>query len=181
MIEYPRYSKLPNDFIFTKIKEFLAEDAPKGDITSSAIFQNEKAEACIEAEEELVFAGRNVLECIFKGSFASIEVFANDGDTIYKGGIIAKIYGNAFSILIRERVLLNMLQRLCGIATLTSKYVAIAQPYNVKILDTRKTTPGLRLFEKYAVACGGGYNHRLNLSSGILINDKHIKSSGSVT
>lgn len=180
MIEYPRYLSLPKDFIKNKVKEFLAEDAPRGDITSSAIFKNETVEAYIEVEEDLVFAGRDILECFFTDKYANIEVFVFDGEKIKKGSIIAKIKGSAFSILIRERVLLNLLQRLCGIATLTSKYVAIAQPYGVKILDTRKTTPGLRLFEKYAVACGGGYNHRLNLSSGILIKDNHIKTAGSV-
>lgn len=181
MIEYPRYLSLPKDYIKSKIKEFLAEDAPRGDITSSAIFKDENVKAYIEAEEDLIFAGKDILECFFADKFANIEILVVDGEKIQKGGIIAKIKGSAFSILIRERVLLNLLQRLCGIATLTSKYVAIAEPYGVKILDTRKTTPGLRLFEKYAVACGGGYNHRLNLSSGILIKDNHIKTAGSVT
>lgn len=181
MIEYPRYLSLPKDYIKSKIKEFLAEDAPRGDITSSAIFKDKNVKAYIEAEEDLIFAGKDILECFFADKFANIEILVVDGEKIQKGGIIAKIKGSAFSILIRERVLLNLLQRLCGIATLTSKYVAIAEPYGVKILDTRKTTPGLRLFEKYAVACGGGYNHRLNLSSGILIKDNHIKTAGSVT
>jgi nicotinate-nucleotide pyrophosphorylase (carboxylating) len=97
------------------------------------------------------------------------------------GEVICEIIGFAVEILTKERSILNLLQRLCGIATLTGKYVDIANPHGVKILDTRKTTPGLRHFEKYAVACGGGHNHRLDLSSGILIKDNHIKAAGSIS
>ena len=95
--------------------------------------------------------------------------------------MIGTIKGSAKSVLSRERVMLNIIQRLCGIATHTKSYVDLANPFNIKILDTRKTTPGMRLFEKYAVKCGGGYNHRFNMSTGVLIKDNHIQSAGSIT
>ena len=94
---------------------------------------------------------------------------------------MGQIQGPTQIILSCERVMLNLIQRLCGIASLSRKYVQLAHSYDVKILDTRKTTPGLRLFEKYAIAIGGAYNHRLNLSEGILIKDNHISSAGSVS
>jgi nicotinate-nucleotide pyrophosphorylase (carboxylating) len=104
-----------------------------------------------------------------------------DGERISNGSIIAEINGNAREILTKERIILNLIQRMSAIATLATKYVDIAKPFGVKVLDTRKTTPGLRLFEKYAVAVGGAYNHRLDLSSGILIKDNHIAASGSIS
>jgi nicotinate-nucleotide pyrophosphorylase (carboxylating) len=179
-MEYPRITELPEDYVKAKIAEFLAEDAPKGDFTTlGTIGGGAEAEAVIQAEEDLVFAGAEIIGYFFDESFKT-EIFADDGDTVGKGVTIAKITGPAGIILTRERVLLNLLQRLCGIASLTRKYVEIAMPYNVRILDTRKTTPGLRLFEKYAVTVGGGYNHRLDLSSGVLIKDNHLKASRGV-
>lgn len=180
MIEYPKYTKLPEEYIRRKINEFLAEDCPNGDITAEPIFtHNSSATAEILAEQELVFAGRDIVKIMFENSFET-EILAEDGETVQNGRPIARITGNTAQLLLRERTLLNILQRLCGIATLTSRYVAIASPYHVKILDTRKTTPGLRLFEKYAVAAGGGSNHRLDLSSGILIKDNHLAAAGGV-
>ena len=127
----------------------------------------------------MIFVGEQILKLIFPKSF-KIELFYKDGSFLKSNEIIAKITGKAAYILSIERVMLNLIQRLCGIATLTRKYAEIAKPFGVKILDTRKTTPGLRLFEKYAVAVGGGFNHRLDLSSGILIKDNHIKAAGSI-
>ena len=114
----------------------------------------------------------NALDDDFK-----INIFAKDGTELRKGQKIAQIDGNARQLLKLERILLNLLQRLSGIASLTKQYVNIVESSGIKILDTRKTTPGLRLFEKYAVKVGGGYNHRLDLSSGLLIKDNHWVAS----
>jgi nicotinate-nucleotide pyrophosphorylase (carboxylating) len=108
-------------------------------------------------------------------------VFKSDGEVAEPGEILGTVHGPAQIILSCERVMLNLIQRLCGIASSSRKYVQLANAYNVKIMDTRKTTPGLRLFEKYAVASGGAYNHRLNLSEGILIKDNHLSSTRSVS
>ncbi|MFH1052701.1 MAG: carboxylating nicotinate-nucleotide diphosphorylase [bacterium] len=189
MIEYEQIKKLPEEYIIKKINEFLAEDMPDGDATTNAIFSNtlnnpqptthNSITAFLQAEEDLIFAGEQTLEYFFDGN-SQIDLKFKDGDKVKNGEIIAVIKGRTDIILSHERVMLNLLQRLCGIATLTNKYAEIAKPYNVKILDTRKTTPGLRLFEKYAVTVGGGFNHRLDLSSGILIKDNHIKAAGGI-
>jgi nicotinate-nucleotide pyrophosphorylase (carboxylating) len=180
MIDYPVFRSLPDEYVRSKIKEFLAEDAPRGDITTDPIFdRGAAARAYIEAQSELVFAGESLLDNFF-GKNCRVDLSARDGDSLESGDIIANIEGPAAEILKIERPLLNLLQRLCGIATQTLDYAKIASPYGVKILDTRKTTPGLRLFEKYAVAVGGGFNHRLDLSSGILIKDNHIQAAGGI-
>lgn len=190
MIDYPRQLDIPKEYLIRKVNEFLAEDAPDGDKTTlGTVNKTNISVAIIQAEEELIFAGEPLFDVFFgdgyaKDSFAinsfKIERYFNDGEKVPQGGIICKVTGPSAELLQKERILLNLIQRLCGISTLTKKYVEIAEPYNVKILDTRKTTPGLRLFEKYAVAVGGGYNHRFDLSSGILIKDNHISAAGGV-
>ncbi len=180
-MKYPLQLRIPEFFLNKKIEEFLLEDAPQGDITTSPIFEFPKRiTAKIAAKEELVFAGEQIIEHFFRDSF-DVEIHYDDGIVVPKNSVLATIAGAADKILTRERVLLNLLQRTCGIATLTKKYVDIAKPYKVMILDTRKTTPGLRFFEKFAVAVAGGFNHRLNLSSGILIKDNHIVAAGGIT
>ena len=179
MKNYTQHIKIDRDLIIKKVNSFLEEDLPQGDITTDSTIQNNQIiDADIVALEDLVFSGKEVIPHCFN---AETEIYVNDGEKLLKGTTIAAINGNTKSILSRERVMLNILQRLCGIATHTKKYVDLASPFNVKILDTRKTTPGMRLFEKYAVKCGGGYNHRFDLSSGILIKDNHIQSAGSIT
>lgn len=181
MIKYPQYKKLSDEYIIGKIADFLAEDIPDGDkTTEGAILEGVPISAEIQATEELVFAGEQIIPHCF-GEHCQTTLNHNDGDSLINGDVIGVVTGHARDILSRERVMLNLIQRLCGIASLTHKYAEIANPFNVKILDTRKTTPGLRLFEKYAVTVGGGYNHRLNLSDGILIKDNHIIAAGSVT
>lgn len=186
MIEYPIYNKLPKEYIQKKLKEFFDEDIPNLDITTTlTISKDEKSKAVLEAEDELVFAGVEIIKAIFGNDNDNddefeLEIHVNDGDKLKFGDKIATIIGSSQKILEKERVLLNLIQRLSGIATLTNQYVEIAKPHNVKILDTRKTIPGLRLFDKYAVAIGGGHNHRLDLSSGILIKDNHIKAAGGI-
>jgi nicotinate-nucleotide pyrophosphorylase (carboxylating) len=181
MLEYPQYKSLSKTYVDEKIREFIAEDVPNGDITTqSTVPSNKIINAYIATKSDIVFAGAEILKHTFSDSYA-LELKVNDGDRITAGTVIARFTGLAREILIYERIILNLLQRLCGIATDTAVYADLAKPYGVKILDTRKTTPGLRLFEKYAVTCGGGYNHRLNLSDGILIKDNHISAAQSVT
>ncbi len=176
---YERYENLPDDYLRRKINEFLEEDLPNGDLTTDAIFGSEQSvRAKIIAQDRLVFAGKRLLELFFED--AKVKALKEDGRIVKNTGVIAEIEGSAAYVLKRERTALNLLQRLCGIATKTKTVSEIGAPYRCKILDTRKTTPGLRLLEKYAVAVGGGYNHRLDLSSGILIKDNHIKASGGI-
>ena len=180
MIEYPQHSNLPVDYVKKKIAQFLIEDLPGGDVTTKCtIAESATAFAEIQAADKMIFAGSEVIPHSFEEN-CKVEMKAKDGEKLHPGSVIGIISGNAQSILAGERVMLNLIQRLCGIATLTREYVEISAPYKVKILDTRKTTPGLRLFEKYAVTVGGAHNHRLNLSEGILIKDNHIQSAGSV-
>ena len=180
-MEYTQHKQLSNEYIIAKIADFLAEDMPDGDkTTEGTIPEGVTISAEIQSGEELVFTGEKIIPHCF-GENCQTTLNHNDGDYLLNGDVIGFVTGPAREILSRERVMLNLIQRLCGIATLTLEYAEIANPFNVKILDTRKTTPGLRLFEKYAVAVGGGYNHRLNLSDGILIKDNHIIAVGSVT
>lgn len=174
MINYPQYTELPEDYVKNKIQEFLQEDAPNGDITSIlTIEEHETTTAELLAEEEIIFVGEKIIKHFFSPQ-VQVELFAKDGQLIHNGGLIAKFTGLTREILSVERTLLNLIQRLCGIATQLKKFTDVADKYNIKILDTRKTIPGLRLFDKYAVAAAGGKNHRLDLSSGILIKDNHI-------
>lgn len=180
MIEYKQFKKLDADYVLGQVKIFLDEDIPAGDKTTlGTVLSNQMVRAEIQAVEHLVFSGSEVIPHCFDDE-TGVNLHAQDGDELVEGDIIGEITGNAASILSRERVMLNLIQRLCGIATQAKVYAELAKPYGVKILDTRKTSPGLRLLEKYAVTCGGGYNHRLNLSEGILIKDNHLKAAGSV-
>ena len=179
-MEYAQHKQLSNEYIIGKIADFLAEDMPDGDkTTEGTIPEGLTISAEIQSGGKLVFAGEKIIYHCF-GENCQTTLNHYDGEVLSNGDVIGVVTGPAREILSRERVMLNLIQRLCGIATLTRKYAAIANPFNVKILDTRKTIPGLRLFEKYAVAVGGGYNHRLNLSDGILIKDNHIIAAGSV-
>ena len=180
MIAYTQYTKLDAEYVLERIRFFLEEDIPDGDKTTlGTVSPNKKVIAEIQAVESLVFSGNEVIPHCFDDDSA-VHILVKDGDELMPGDIIGRVIGKAASILSRERVMLNLIQRLCGIATQTKVYAELARPYGVKILDTRKTTPGLRLLEKYAVTCGGGYNHRSNLSDGVLIKDNHLKSVESV-
>jgi nicotinate-nucleotide pyrophosphorylase (carboxylating) len=166
--------------VLERIRFFLEEDIPDGDKTTlGTVSPNKKVTAEIQAVESLVFSGNEVIPHCFDDDSA-VHIPVKDGDELMPGDIIGHVIGKAASILSRERVMLNLIQRLCGIATQAKVYAELARPYGVKILDTRKTTPGLRLLEKYAVTCGGGYNHRSNLSDGVLIKDNHLKAVESV-
>lgn len=165
------------------IETALAEDIGSGDVTTMAIAdKNDEGDAEIIAKENLVVAGILIAEAVFKTIDAKIEFTAlvEDGDNVKKGATITTVSGRISAILTGERVALNFLQRLSGIATLTSRFVNNVKGFKVKILDTRKTTPGLRVLEKYAVRMGGAFNHRFGLCDGILIKDNHIAAVGSV-
>lgn len=167
------------------IKELLAhalkEDIGVKDITTeSFIPAGIQIDAVIVAKEKCVLCGVAVAAQILRLHDRSVvfRPLRKDGARLKKGEIIAKIKGNAKSILTAERVMLNFLSFLSGIATQTSRFVEAVKPYNVKVLDTRKTIPCLRLLEKYAVRIGGGYNHRLRLDEMIMIKDNHLKVAG---
>ncbi len=166
------------------IQSALREDIGRGDITSQAIAPSSlTGKACIIAEEEGILAGIEVAKEVFRlTSGEKVEFISQlkDKDSL-KGGLpVLILQTSALAILKGERVALNFLGRLSGIATLTKEYVDLASPFGVKILDTRKTTPNLRVLEKYAVKIGGGLNHRFGLDSGILIKDNHIRICGSL-
>ncbi|MBR3090880.1 MAG: carboxylating nicotinate-nucleotide diphosphorylase [Bacteroidetes bacterium] len=180
IVIYKQFDILPKEYIENKINEYLAEDGASSDYTTIyTVPQDTEITAVLEAEEEFVFAGKSIIEVIFKE--CKVEILINDGDRVKAGTTMAKIIGNASYILTRERVMLNIIQRLSGIATTTRKYVDAVKDYDVHVYDTRKTTPGMRLFQKYAVRIGGAYNHRYNLESDILIKDNHIAAAGGVT
>lgn len=164
------------------IKDALIEDIPGEDISTNSVI-NKYSNSTIDliCKEEGIIAGLKVFERVFK-ILGDIEItfFKNDGDKIYPGNKIALIKGNTRLILQGERVALNLLQRMSGIATLTNKYVKEIEHTNAKLLDTRKTTPNLKILEKYAVKIGGGHNHRFNLSDGIMLKDNHIAAAGSI-
>jgi len=159
----------------------LAEDVAHGDITSEILIpDNLTGSATIQAKDEGVLAGIQVCKRVFIkiSSLLDVEILIDDGSKFMPGDTIARVTGNLRSILKAERVALNFLQRLSGIATLTSRYVKEVEGLGVRIRDTRKTTPGLRILEKYAVVCGGGNNHRIHLGDGILIKDNHLAALG---
>ena len=176
-------SNKPNkEQINNLIKVALNEDVGLGDITTRSIVSpNDVYEAEISARNNMVLCGLGILKAVFSRLDPNVDYSDdsfNDGDSVKAGTTILKIKGRGIALLEGERVALNILQRLCGIASLTRQYVERANP--VQILDTRKTTPGLRVFEKYAVYCGGGKNHRFGLYDAVLIKDNHIKASGGV-
>lgn len=164
------------------IKDALKEDIPFGDITTDSIVDEEsRAEVDLIAKEDGVIAGLQVFNRVFAilGG-VEIEFYVNEGDIVKKGEKLGKITGKTRSILTGERTALNFLQRISGIATLTKKFTDKLKYSDTKLLDTRKTTPNFRIFEKYAVQVGGGRNHRFNLSDGVLIKDNHIDAAGGI-
>ncbi len=165
------------------IESAIKEDIGSGDITTYSLELSDRyGEGLIIAKEDLILAGIDIAERVFK--ILNPEIIFNknyiDGDEVNKGRVIGSIKGKVEYLLAGERVALNFLQRLSGISTLTRRYVDMVKDYNVRILDTRKTTPGLRTLEKYAVKIGGGFNHRFGLFDGVLIKDNHIKAVGGI-
>lgn len=187
----PRSRKLNNGCttldkaaLHTLIRSFLAEDVGRGDLTSESIFgPGAMGRARIVAREPFVVAGGEAVAAeVFRVQNPAIVVadMVADGTRVEAGDLLFTVSGPVVDLLKGERVALNLLQRLSGIATLTARFVEQVQSCPVRITDTRKTTPGLRLLEKYAVQIGGGYNHRFNLADGILVKDNHIAACGSI-
>lgn len=166
------------------IRRALEEDIGHGDITTmSTVSEDKQIEGSYIAKEDGIICGLPLLTRLFEllDPSVKLDILAREGDAVIKGEIIARISGPARSILTGERVSLNFLQRLSGIATRTHSAVQEITGTRAVIADTRKTTPGLRILEKYAVRTGGGSNHRFNLADGILIKDNHIKAAGGIS
>ncbi|HTK26126.1 MAG TPA: carboxylating nicotinate-nucleotide diphosphorylase, partial [Pyrinomonadaceae bacterium] len=176
---------LDNGEVLSSIGEFLAEDIGRGDITTQATVDPEvRGIGRFLAKEYLVICGVEVAEAVFlhlDADISEIETTYNEGDEVEEGTAFATLKGYADVLLTGERVALNLLQRMSGIATLTRQYVRAVEGTKAQIVDTRKTTPGLRLLEKYAVVVGGGKNHRMGLDDGVLIKDNHIALAGGIT
>lgn len=171
------------DYAILLVKAALAEDIGGGDITTGSIIpKTAKGEAEFIAKEDMVLAGLFIAGKTFKllDRSSVFKTFFKDGDAVKKGTVIAVVKGRLAPILTGERVALNFLQRLSGIATLTREFKKKMDGRGVKLLDTRKTTPCLRILEKYAVKAGGGLNHRFGLFDAVLIKDNHIAASGGV-
>jgi nicotinate-nucleotide pyrophosphorylase (carboxylating) len=166
------------------IENALDEDIGPGDITTSAIVGPDvTGEARLVAKEELVLAGMEIFSRVFSLLNPEIEIESRhqDGDVVRDGTCIAQLKGSLKGMLSGERTALNFLQHLSGIATLTRRYVEKTHPAKARVIDTRKTSPGLRMLDKYAVRVGGGSNHRFGLFDGILIKDNHIAAAGSIS
>lgn len=166
------------------IRMALEEDITSEDVSTNAVMPtNVKGTVDLIAKEDGVIAGMDVYARVFKllDESMEIEMFCQDGDEVKKGDLMAKVTGDIRVLLSGERVALNYLQRMSGIATYTRSVVKLLEGSGVTLLDTRKTTPNCRVFEKYAVCVGGGCNHRYNLSDGVLLKDNHIGAAGSIT
>ena len=175
--------KIPKSQITAFVKNALAEDIGSGDITTNIIVpERTLAQGTIILEEDAVIAGLEIAAEVFKQLDKNVKFSAvyKDGAKVLKGRVIAKISGKARALLTGERTALNILQRLSGIAALTNSFVRAVKGTDAKIVDTRKTTPNLRIFEKYAVLMGGGHNHRFGLYDAVLIKDNHISIAGGI-
>lgn len=175
---------LSHNLVLSAVRRALDEDLGlSGDITTNAtVGADVRSDALLVARKPGVVSGLALAEAAFRelDPNCAFEIDIEDGQSIVANDTVARISGNARAILTAERVALNFMGRMCGIATLTRRYVEAIVGTNAKIVDTRKTTPGLRAFEKYAVTCGGGHNHRFGLFDAVLIKDNHIVAAGGV-
>ena len=166
------------------IKMALREDISSEDVTTNAVMPEAKpGEVDLICKQDGIICGIDVYERVFKllDDSTQVEKYVKDGDAVKSGQLMAKVKGDIRVLLSGERVALNYLQRMSGIATYTHEVTGLLSGSKTVLLDTRKTTPNMRIFEKYAVKCGGGQNHRYNLSDGILLKDNHIGAAGSIT
>ena len=165
-----------------EIKPFLEEDIGSGDITAAIIPETMTAEAEVMTRENMVLCGQAWFDAVFKYLDANVNInwLAAEGDAVSKGATLCKLSGSARSLLTGERTALNLLQTLSATATIARQYADAVSGTGCKVLDTRKTIPGLRNAQKYAVACGGCYNHRIGLYDGVLIKENHIIAAGSI-
>ena len=166
-----------------QIEQFFLEDIGDRDVTSESIFGDEMGEIVFIAKDNGIFCGEDVIRTGFPilDDQVEIDLKVSDGDRIEMGQAFATVKGKVSTLLQGERVILNLVQRMSGIATQTNEAVSILNSKRTKITDTRKTTPGLRMLEKYAVQCGGGVNHRFGLYDAVMIKDNHISFAGSIT
>ena len=166
------------------LENALQEDIHTGDITTLAVVPDPRpSRARLIAKEAMVLAGIDVAARVFHLLDSSVNYSPafRDGDRLQPGDVLAEVDGDAAILLQGERVALNLLQRMCGVATLTSRYVSAVEGTGARVVDTRKTTPGLRMLDKYAVRVGGGINHRTGLYDGVLIKENHIAAAGGIT
>ncbi|MGN0529435.1 MAG: carboxylating nicotinate-nucleotide diphosphorylase [Eubacterium sp.] len=169
-----------DDYIINTLKEDITSE----DVSTNAVMpENKQGKADLICKQDGIICGLDVFERTFKilDEASRFEAYAKDGDFVHKGDLLGVIYGDIKVILSGERTGLNYLQRMSGIATITREYADELKGYKTVLLDTRKTTPNMRPFEKHAVKVGGGTNHRYNLSDGVLLKDNHIGAAGSVT
>lgn len=162
----------------------LREDVTSEDITTNSVMpEYQLGTVDLICKQDGVISGLNVFKRVFEllDSDTKVELFFKDGDSVKNKDLLGRVTGDIRVLLTGERTALNYLQRMSGIATYTKKIVSMLEGTNITLLDTRKTTPNMRVFEKYAVKCGGGSNHRYNLSDGILLKDNHIGAAGSIT
>jgi len=166
-----------------KLEQFLLEDIGTNDLSATTIFPiSDIGSAVFQAKATGTLAGLAIIRATYQllDSDVHVTLFKKDGDDVITGEHIAKVIGPIQTILTGERVILNVIQRMSGIATMTKQVVQRLNNSDIQVCDTRKTTPGLRMFEKYAVTCGGGYNHRYGLYDGVMIKDNHIAFCGSI-
>lgn len=166
------------------IREALREDISSEDVTTNAVMKDAvDGEVDLICKQDGIIAGLEVFARVFEllDEKVCVELYCKDGDRVENGQLMGKVKGDIRVLLSGERVALNYLQRMSGIATYTNGVASLLEGSKTKLLDTRKTTPNMRIFEKYAVRVGGGYNHRYNLSDGVLLKDNHIGAAGSVT
>jgi len=177
-------SGIPRPVLVEAVARSLAEDYGRGDLTSEVcIPAHARGKAFLVAREEVVLAGLGVAREVFAQVDPEVrfELAVQDGTLVTPGSVCAQVSGRTRSLLAGERVALNFLQRMTGVATLTRRYVDALPPGSTtRVVDTRKTTPGLRAFERYAVRCGGGFNHREDLGAAVLIKDNHVAAAGGV-
>ena len=166
------------------IEEALREDISSEDVTTNSVMKEAvQGEVNLICKQDGIIAGLEVFKRVFEllDANTKIEFYKKDGDAVKSGELLGVVTGDIRVLLSGERVALNYLQRMSGIATYTNSVAKLLAGTKTKLLDTRKTTPNMRIFEKYAVRVGGGYNHRYNLSDGVLLKDNHIGAAGSVT
>ncbi|KMK75708.1 carboxylating nicotinate-nucleotide diphosphorylase [Alkalihalobacillus pseudalcaliphilus] len=165
-----------------QLRDFLEEDIGDGDITSQALPQGLKKTAYIFAKEDGVFVGASILKVGYSiiNRHINVRLMKADGQFVEKGETVAEVTGAVDQLLLGERVFLNLIQRLSGIATLTKKSIEALNDPTIRVCDTRKTTPGLRMLEKYAVRCGGGFNHRRGLDQAVLLKENHLAAYGGI-
>ena len=175
---------LPQFYVDDLIKRAVIEDINYVDVTTDYLVdENDRTSAKLIAKDEGILAGIDVALRVFTllDADTAFEILKHDGDSVVKGDVIARISGKTRVLLKGERTALNLLQHMSGIATMTNRCVKLVEGTNAEITDTRKTLPGLRALQKYAVVCGGGKNHRFNLSDGAMLKDNHIDAYGALT